>query len=109
VKEIEIDGKTFSYDDDSLMSTEMEVIQHHTGMTYTDWLNGLARQDIKALNGLVWVVRSRAGEPEGFGEYAYNLRSIVVRDLDAPDEAVDPTPTTSDESPPDVEILEPSL
>lgn len=108
---VELDGKPYSLDPDSITSREYKSIRAHTGYSMNKFWEAVQRMgestDVEVIDVLHWLFRKRAGEASDLftdDEYspAHFLMSLVS--LNALDEAVaeDPkaesstTPTSSE-------------
>lgn len=95
---IKLDGKQWLFDEESWTLDEWFIIKNATGLARIPFLNGVLEEDPFALQGLVWLLRSRDGEP--------NLRLSDVNfrpadlDWDAVEEPDAVPPSVGDAEPP---------
>lgn len=60
---IKLDDKQWLFDEESWTLAEWFVLKNVTGLSRVPFLNGLLEEDPYALQGLVWFLRTRDGEP----------------------------------------------
>jgi hypothetical protein len=79
------DGSRKSWDYDERMSLkEAMTIKAKLGLTVLGFTDGLAQMDPYALAGLIWLVRSRDGEPELDPRLIdFDLGDLDIEDPDA--------------------------
>jgi hypothetical protein len=101
VKRFTLDGTDYPFDPAALFDLtigEARSIKAHTGLTLTDWHQGLAlsyRGDPDVLAGIVWLVRRRAGEVVDWAEIdRISTESLLGSVIDVDDEQA-----TEDEAP----------
>ena len=90
--QIEFDGRTWDFDEESITVPEAIAIQGYVGRNLGDFANGITTCEVKSVVALWWLLRKRAGEnpgskityPEGFrpvalfGAYAKALTAELA-------------------------------
>ena len=96
MKLIHLDGKTYKFDPDDILLSELFVIQAQTGLRLRAWQEALADTDPSAVKSLLFMLKARAGENPEWDEIDFN-----IKDLDVEDEEVVPDPPVAEEKCPD--------
>jgi hypothetical protein len=63
---VKLGEERYEFDRSSLMFTEVVEIENATGLAYGEWQAELGRYSIRAIAGLLHVLRQRAGVPSDF-------------------------------------------
>lgn len=73
-----VDGKTYEFEQEKLLYSEIAFIQKRTGLKLQDWQQGLAEMDAFALGGLVYILRKRAGEQPDWDTLDFDVASLEI-------------------------------
>jgi len=63
---VKLGDEAYDYNRSSLMFTEVVEIEDATGLSFGEWQSELGRYSIRAIAGLLHVLRKRAGVPSDF-------------------------------------------
>ena len=85
-----IDGKTYEFEQEKLLYSEIAFIQKKTGLKLQQWQDGLGEMDAFALGGLVYILRKRAGEQPDWDTLDFDVASLEIVGED--DEVQEPAP-----------------
>lgn len=96
---ITVDGTVYDFDQARLGMREAYRLQEQTGMNLQRWQTGLVESDVKALAGLVFLLKTRAGETVDWDTFDFDLGSLEIEDAapevegDASDPSSEPEPS----------------
>ena len=93
---VTIDGNDYDVDMGKMLISESIQLKKHTGATREEWYEQMGREEPEAIQFLVWLAKTRAGEDPGkIGAIDADLLALNVRpkvDPEADDEdTADPT------------------
>ena len=63
---VKLGGESYDFDRSSLMFSEVVDIENATGLSFGEWQSELGRYSIRAVAGLLHILRKRAGVPSDF-------------------------------------------
>ncbi len=63
---VKLGDEAYDFERSSLMFTEVVAIEDATGLSFGEWQSELGRYSIRAVAGLLHVLRKRAGVPSDF-------------------------------------------
>ena len=66
VVRVKLGGESYDFDRESLMFTEVVEVEDATGLSFGEWQAELGRYSIRAVAGLLHILRKRAGVPSDF-------------------------------------------
>jgi len=98
---VTVDGKDYDVDMGTLLISESIQLKKHTGANREQWYDQVGREEPEAIQFLVWLAKTRAGEDVGrIGEIDADILALNVRPKIAPEEAAEEAegPTGSPES-----------
>ena len=93
---VTIDGTDYDVDMGRMLISESIQLKKHTGATREEWYEQMGREEPEAIQFLVWLAKTRAGEDPGkITEIDADLLALNVRPKAAPteddEESSDPT------------------
>ena len=93
---VTIDGSDYDVDMGRMLISESIQLKRHTGATREEWYEQMGREEPEAIQFLVWLAKTRAGEDPGkITEIDADLLALNVRPKAAPaeddEESSDPT------------------
>ncbi|MFJ2718993.1 hypothetical protein [Streptomyces sp. NPDC087437] len=72
-------GQPEQYDASSLRVSEAAIVQRTVDMKWQDIKEGLERDDLDAMRGIVWVIKKRSNPSLRFGEFDPGVDDMVSR------------------------------
>jgi hypothetical protein len=72
-------GEPEHYDASSLRVSEASIVQRTVDMKWQDILEGLERDDLDAMRGIVWVLKKRSQPSLRFGEFDPGITEMTTR------------------------------
>jgi hypothetical protein len=72
-------GEPEHYDASSLRVSEASIVQRTVDMKWQDILEGLERDDLDAMRGIVWVLKKRSNPSLRFGEFDPGITEMTTR------------------------------
>ena len=93
---VTIEGSDYDVDMGKMLISESIQLKKHTGATREEWYEQMGREEPEAIQFLVWLAKTRAGEDPGrIGDIDADLLALNVRPKaepgDAEEESADPT------------------
>lgn len=93
---IKVEDTTYDFEPGSVTVREAIALKAHTGMALKAWQAGLSEVDGMAFLGLVWLLKTRAGEPVVFDDLDFAIDALDMDEDKAEDKEEAPDPTTAD-------------
>lgn len=78
---VKLGDERYEFDRSSLMFTEVVEIENVTGLSFGEWQFELGRYSIRAVAGLLHVLRKRAGVPSDFETMNFAADDLDVTPL----------------------------
>lgn len=78
---VKLGEERYEFDRASLMFAEVVEIENVTGYSYGEWQSELGRYSIRAVAGLLHVLRKRAGVPSDFASMSFAAADLDVAPL----------------------------
>ena len=75
---VKLGDEAYDFDRSSLMFTEVVDIENATGLAFGEWQAELGRYSIRAVAGLLHVLRKRAGVPSDFETMDFEVGQLDV-------------------------------
>jgi len=75
---VKLGGEAYDFDRSSLMFSEVVEIENVTGLSFGEWQADLGRYSIRAIAGLLHVLRKRAGVPSDFAALDFAADDLDV-------------------------------
>ena len=72
---------------DRLLTSEAEALEKVTGLSFTDWVNGLMSNQATACRGLVWILRKRTEPTLRYGAVDFPMGDLSI-DFDAEEKSL---------------------
>ncbi|MGN7136766.1 hypothetical protein [Streptomyces pseudogriseolus] len=72
-------GEPEHYDASTLRVSEASIVQRTVDMKWQDILQGLERDDLDAMRGVVWVLKKRSNPSLRFGEFDPGITEMTTR------------------------------
>jgi hypothetical protein len=72
-------GEPEHYDASTLRVSEASIVQRTVDMKWQDILEGLERDDLDAMRGIVWVLKKRSQPSLRFGEFDPGITEMTTR------------------------------
>lgn len=73
---VKLGDESYDYDRSSLMFREVVLIEDATGLSFGEWQSELGRYSIRAIAGLLHVLRKRAGVPSDYGSLDFSADDL---------------------------------
>jgi hypothetical protein len=73
---VKLGSESYDFDRSSLMFKEVVQIEDATGLSFGEWQSELGRYSIRAVAGLLCVLRKRAGVPSDFGSLDFSADDL---------------------------------
>jgi hypothetical protein len=77
---VTVDGSTYDYDANRLMVSEAMEIQEKTGLNLRRWNEGLQEMDARAVKGLIYLLKRRAGETVDWASLDFDIGTLDMSD-----------------------------
>lgn len=80
---VKLADESYDFDRSSLMFTEVVEIENATGLSFAEWQSELGRHSIRAVGGLLHVLRKREGVASDFETMnfsAFDLECVPLHD-----------------------------
>lgn len=98
---VTIDGSDYDVDMGKMLISESIQLKKHTGATREEWYEQMGREEPEAIQFLVWLAKTRAGEDPGkITAIDADLLALNVRPKVAPEAATDEDTADPTGSPP---------
>lgn len=75
---VKLGDERYEFDRASLMFSEVVELENVTGYSYGEWQSELGRYSIRAVAGLLHILRRRAGVPSDFGSMNFAAADLDV-------------------------------
>lgn len=72
-------GQPEHYDASTLRVSEASIVQRTVDMKWAEVLEGLERDDLDAMRGIVWVIKKRSQPSLRFGDFDPGVNEMVTR------------------------------
>ncbi|MFF9324045.1 hypothetical protein ACF1AY_04930 [Streptomyces sp. NPDC014776] len=72
-------GQPEHYDASTLRVSEASIVQRTVDMKWAEILEGLERDDLDAMRGIVWVIKKRSQPSLRFGDFDPGVNEMVTR------------------------------
>jgi ribosomal protein L12E/L44/L45/RPP1/RPP2 len=72
-------GQPEHYDASTLRVSEASIVQRTVDMKWAEVLEGLERDDLDAMRGIVWVIKKRSNPSLRFGDFDPGVNEMVTR------------------------------
>lgn len=72
----------WDFDPTRLMSPEAEAIEHHTGMTFGDWITAIQNLSVTAMHGFLYVMLKRKNPRLKWDEVQFCLADVSLEASD---------------------------
>ncbi len=73
---VKLGEEAYDFDRSSLMFKEVVAIEDATGLSFGEWQSELGRYSIRAVAGLLHILRKRAGVPSDFGALDFSADDL---------------------------------
>lgn len=73
---VTVGDKVYEHDRTTLLISDAIQIKRLTGMTIREWQQGLIDDDPDSLKGLVWLLKSKAGENPDWDELDFDFATL---------------------------------
>lgn len=72
-------GEPEQYDASSLLVSEAAIVQRTIDMKWQEIVQGLERDDLDAMRGIVWIIKKRGQPTLRFGDFDPGVNDMVTR------------------------------
>ena len=93
---VKLGDEVYDFERSSLMFTEVVEIENATGLSFGEWQSELGRYSIRAVAGLLHVLRKRAGVPSDFETLNFAADDLEVVPLKDDGTEMTPAEVTED-------------
>jgi hypothetical protein len=107
---VTVEGKTYEFNGERFMNTELMAVERATGMTSVEWESALSRGSVLAATALVWMMRKRHEDPTlRFEDIEFDVSTLSLENEDDEEPVTEqgkvPEPFESDTPVKESEIL----